>query len=76
MLTTYLNLSVCPKDEECRQCIWLPICRGGCPSKRIFFKKNCVPYKNNPDLYLLRATETLIKKWDKDHNEQEKSRTN
>lgn len=35
-LTAYLN-TACPiPDSECRECVWLPLCAGGCPHKRLF----------------------------------------
>ena len=75
----YLNLSGVPNDDECRQCIWLPLCRGGCPSKRLFFKKWCLPWKNNPEIYLSKVIKRNLEKWDTKHNiknEQINNRTN
>lgn len=52
-LTAYLNTAGALDDAECRDCVWLPACRGGCPNKRLFEKKTCVPYKNDPEAYVL-----------------------
>ena len=76
ILIEYLNLIPQNVDEECKECIWLPMCCGGCPSKRFYHNKNCIVFKTNPDKYLSKITENIIKKWDKEYNEQEKSRTN
>ena len=52
-LTVYLNSSGALHDPECRECIWLPECRGGCPNKRIYMERSCVPYKHAPKAYAL-----------------------
>jgi len=52
-LTKYLN-TACPiPDDECRECVWMPVCAGGCPHKRLFEGRVCVPYKNNAQDYVL-----------------------
>ena len=52
-LTKYLN-TACPiPDDECRECVWMPVCAGGCPHKRLFEGRACVPYKNNSQDYVL-----------------------
>lgn len=52
-LTKYLN-TACPiPDDECRECVWLPTCVGGCPHKRLFETRQCVPYKNHVEQYVL-----------------------
>lgn len=43
MLTKYINSSGI-LDNECLNCVWLPICAGGCPSKRFFCNMKCLPY--------------------------------
>ena len=52
LLTRYLNAAVPFADEECRSCVWLPVCAGGCPHARLAGKKRCVPYKDRPELYV------------------------
>ena len=52
-LTMYLNTASPVPDEECRECVWLPMCVGGCPHKRLFDKRQCVPFKDNPEQYVL-----------------------
>ena len=52
-LTVYLNSAGALYDPECRECIWLPECRGGCPNKRVYDKRQCVPYKNDPEAFAL-----------------------
>lgn len=52
-LTKYLN-TACPiPDDECRECVWLPMCVGGCPHKRLFEGRQCVAFKNDPEKYVL-----------------------
>ena len=52
-LTMYLN-TACPlPDEECRTCVWLPACVGGCPHKRLFDERQCIAFKDNPQGYVM-----------------------
>lgn len=78
ILSNYMNSVGTSLDEECIKCIWLPLCRGGCPSKRLYSKKVCVSYKDEPEIFLSRIIKNNIKKWENRHNknEQEKFRTN
>ena len=52
-LTMYLNTACPVPDEECRECVWLPHCIGGCPHRRLFSGRECVPYKDDPEPYVL-----------------------
>ena len=52
-LTKYLNTACPVPDEECRDCVWLPMCAGGCPQKRLFTERACVAFKNDPESYVL-----------------------
>ena len=52
-LTMYLNTALPTTDEECRECIWLPMCAGGCPHRRLFYSKSCVPFRDHPENYVL-----------------------
>ena len=52
-LTMYLNTAAPVPDDECRECIWLPQCVGGCPHKRLFDKRSCVSFKDDPETYVL-----------------------
>ena len=51
-LTKYLNTSGVLDDDECRNCIWLPVCRGGCPYARLYREKKCPPYKDDQEAYV------------------------
>lgn len=54
ILMKYIN-SAGALDQECYDCVWLPICGGGCPSKRFFCDMKClpyVPYRYNIDYYI------------------------
>lgn len=52
-LTMYLNTALPTSDDECRECVWLPACVGGCPHKRLFDKRACVPYKDRAEAYVM-----------------------
>ena len=52
-LTMYLNTACPVPDEECHECVWLPMCSGGCPHKRLFEERQCVSFKGNPEGYVL-----------------------
>ena len=52
-LTMYLNTANPVPDEECRECVWLPSCVGGCPHKRLFARRQCIPFKDDPESYVL-----------------------
>ena len=52
-LTMYLNTACPVPDDECRECVWLPSCAGGCPHKRLFEGRQCVPFKDDPERYVL-----------------------
>ena len=52
MLTCYLNAFGVTSDPECRSCLWLPLCAGGCPHERLFGSgRQCVPYRDDPEAY-------------------------
>ena len=51
-LTMFLNTAAPLSDEECRECIWLPACRGGCPWQRLFRERKCLPYREAPEDYV------------------------
>lgn len=52
-LTMYLNTAMPIPDDGCRECVWLPACAGGCPHKRLFAERACVPYKDDEEAYVL-----------------------
>ena len=62
MLTAYLNTASPIPDPECRECVWLPACSGGCPSRRLFDKRDCVAYKDHPEKYALALYERILEK--------------
>ena len=53
MLTRYFNTGLPMNDSECRECVWLPVCVGGCPNKRLYYTRQCLPYRNTPEKYVL-----------------------
>ena len=52
-LTMYLNTACPVPDDECRECVWLPHCVGGCPHQRLFDGRQCVAFKDEPERYVL-----------------------
>ena len=52
-LTMYLNTASPVPDDECHECVWLPMCVGGCPYRRIFSGRACVEFKDQPEAYVL-----------------------
>ena len=52
-LTMYLNTACPVPDDECRECVWLPHCVGGCPHRRLFDSRQCVAFKDEPEAYVL-----------------------
>ncbi len=61
-LKMYLDTTITYNgDEECKECKWLPFHVGGCPYLRMFYKRDCLPYKGNPELFLLSLYERMLK---------------
>ena len=52
-LTKYLNTSCPIPDDECRACVWLPTCVGGCPHRRLYSERQCIAFKDEPERYVL-----------------------
>jgi uncharacterized protein len=61
MIVSYINSLHGLDDKECRECVWMPFCGGGCVSQRFFYNKNCVSYKNNPDYFVLNIAKYYLK---------------
>lgn len=61
ILTSFLNTASPVPDEECRECIWLPTCVGGCPYRRLYAKRACIPLKNDPEAYVLALYDRIRK---------------
>ncbi len=53
LLTRYINAALPLEDSECRDCVWLPLCVGGCPKMRLYYEKECVAYKEAPGAFAL-----------------------
>ncbi len=51
-LTKFLNTAQPTSDTECLNCVWLPLCAGGCPYRRLFESKACVAYKDDPQTFV------------------------
>ncbi|MBO4915350.1 MAG: radical SAM protein [Oscillospiraceae bacterium] len=52
-LMRYINTALPNFDEECDKCVWLPTCSGGCPNKRLYYQKQCLPFRDEPEKYVL-----------------------
>ena len=74
-LTRYLATALPNGDEECRECVWLPACAGGCPNKRLYYERQCLPFKDEPEKYVL-ALYKRIGTADTAESNQEKGDTN
>ena len=49
----FLEGSLPENDPECRECVWLPACAGGCAWLRLRGKRDCVPWKDDPEGFVL-----------------------
>ena len=68
-LLRFLNTANPVPDEECRECVWLPMCAGGCPYRRLYGKRACLPFKDDPDSYVLALHDRI------GHNKDERDST-
>ena len=53
LLSKFLNTVVPPADDKCYDCVWLPLCGGGCPQLRLFGKPECPAYRGDPERFVL-----------------------
>ena len=53
MLAKFLNTVTPPPGDKCYECVWLPLCGGGCPQLRLFGKPECPAYRNDPEAFVL-----------------------
>ena len=60
-LTKYLNTALPTDDPECRDCVLLPQCAGGCPTRRLYYRKNCLGFRNAPEKIVLALYERMQK---------------
>ena len=49
----FLRQSLPSNDPECLDCLWLPTCVGGCPWLRMKGHKDCVPWKDDPEGFVV-----------------------
>lgn len=52
-LVAIMNMTLPLDDDECNECVWLPMCAGGCPYKRLYETRSCVSFKDDPEAYVL-----------------------
>lgn len=48
-------------DKKCEDCLYLPICLGGCPQNRISLFNICEQYKYNLEEYIKECTKIMLK---------------
>jgi uncharacterized protein len=60
----FLNTALPLDDEECSECVWLPLCVGGCPNKRLFVERRCIGFKEHPEAYALALHDRLANERD------------
>lgn len=65
-LTRYLNTALPNSDEECSGCVWLPTCAGGCPNKRLYYKRQCLAFQDEPEKYVLALYDRIGEEKDAD----------
>ena len=53
LLNKFLGTVMLPPGDKCRECVWLPLCGGGCPQLRLFGKPVCPAYRYDPDAFVL-----------------------
>lgn len=57
----YLNYNPL-NDDLCKDCEVLPLCKGGCPNKRLANQNRCSEHKFVIDKYFKTCIDTLVKK--------------
>ena len=53
MLSKFLNTAAPSPGDACYECVWLPLCGGGCPQMRLFGKPECPAYRYDPETFVL-----------------------
>lgn len=72
----YINTGGATKDKECLDCVWLPLCQGGCPHRRLFYNKVCISCKNKPEDFVLKYIAFHQKQAEQMRKNREKSNKN
>ena len=52
-LMNFVNSAGPVTDPECRECVWLPHCAGGCPNDRVNRERRCWAFKDDPESFVL-----------------------
>lgn len=53
MLSRFLNTCTPDPGDKCYDCVWLPMCGGGCPQLRLYGKHKCPPYRYDPETFVI-----------------------
>lgn len=63
MLSGFLNAALPLDDERCRECVWLPLCAGGCPVRRIVYgNPQCIEFRDDPERFVLELYQYSLEK--------------
>lgn len=54
---TFIDTIEMINDKDCIECAWFPVCAGGCPKYRLFYKKKCIPYKGYEEEFINKIAE-------------------
>ena len=60
-LSRYLNTCCPAPNPACRNCLWLPICSGGCPRRRFSGDRICFSFKEDPEAFALAVYRSKMK---------------
>lgn len=52
-LAMHLSAARPVPDDGCQECVWLPLCAGGCPHRRPLGGRQCTTLEDGPDRYVL-----------------------
>lgn len=61
MLSKFLNTAAPSPGDKCYECVWLPLCGGGCPQLRLFGKRECPAYRYDPEAFVLAMHNRIAK---------------
>lgn len=71
-LISFINTALPNMDEECSNCVWLPACAGGCPNRRLYYRKKCLAFKDEPEKYVLALYDRIGEERSADGNDKVK----
>ena len=72
VMISFINTALPNMDEECSNCVWLPACAGGCPNRRLYYRKKCLAFKDEPEKYVLALYDRIGEERSADGNDKVK----